>query len=159
MNRLKCSQTGWAILIAKYWMQAAANCTGIPLREFLHNYQKWVIVAINISQHYRSLHRRITSRAALIEVDKNRLRVMLHTPLCNCSCSQARSRASWASTLIPVHLTDFDNFDKQKREDETIVDTGDWSEWLYTHKHLKVWRGSHKSHYHPFPWLSTSTTN
>lgn len=28
-------------------------------------------------------------------------------------------------TLIPVHLTDLDNFDKQKRQDETIVDRGD----------------------------------
>ena len=145
MNRLKCSQTGWTILITKYWMQAAANCTGIPLREFLNN-QKWVIVVINISPHYRSLHRRITYRAGLIEVDTNRLRVMLHTPLCNCSCSQARSRVSWASTLIPVHLTDLDNCDKQKREDETIVDRGDWSESLHKHKHLKAWRGSHKSH-------------
>ncbi len=31
-------------------------------------------------------------------------------------------------TLIPVHLTDLDNFDKQKGEDETIVNRGDWSE-------------------------------
>lgn len=27
--------------------------------------------------------------------------------------------------LILVHLTDLDNFDKQKREDETAVDRGD----------------------------------
>lgn len=28
-------------------------------------------------------------------------------------------------TFIPVHLTDLDNFDKHKGEDETIVNRGD----------------------------------
>lgn len=33
--------------------------------------------------------------------------------------------AAHAHTFIPAHLTDLDNFDEQKREDETGVDRGD----------------------------------
>lgn len=34
-------------------------------------------------------------------------------------------------TLIPVHLIDWGNFDKEKREDETVVDRGHWSESVH----------------------------
>lgn len=39
--------------------------------------------------------------------------------------------AAHAHTFIPAHLTDLDNFDEQKREDETGVDRGDWSESVH----------------------------